>query len=158
MVPGALAQPQKYGYEAYNTGTREERRAKSEKRKAIEQSHEVPARISNAVKYEGSDKHGYRRPEYSWLEEQLFEDQMPWGIEFDKYSNLSPRHLRWLASAVSTKPNGDSTPATGRVKKAAGTGAETTTEEIMKRGGVQAMLYLHSQGLVRSGHRGIGSM
>ena len=80
-------EPQKYDYESYNAGTREER-------EAIEQSHEVPAWASNAVKYEWSDEYGDVGPEHPLLEADLFQDQhrMQSGIEFDKYlPSLSPR-------------------------------------------------------------------
>ncbi len=73
-------EPQKYDYESYNAGTREER-------EAIETAHEVPAWASNAMKYEWRDEYGDVGPEHPELENELFKDEnkMQSGIEFEKY-------------------------------------------------------------------------
>ena len=73
-------EPEKFDYETYNAGTREER-------EAVEQTHEVPAWASNAMKYEWSDEYGDVGPEHPELEQELFKDQfkMQSGIEFEKY-------------------------------------------------------------------------
>ena len=80
-------EPQKFDYETYNAGSREER-------EAAEQAREVPAWASNAVKYEWSGEYGDIGPEHPELERELFKDQykMQSGIEFDKYLSPSLRN------------------------------------------------------------------
>ncbi len=74
------SEPEKYDYESYNAGTREER-------EAVEAAHEVPAWASNAMKYEWQEDYGDVGPEHPELEEMLFKDKnrMESGIEFEKY-------------------------------------------------------------------------
>ena len=74
---------EKYDYESYNAGTREER-------EALEKTHEVPAWASNAAKYEWKDDYGDVGPEHPQLEAMLFreEHRMQTGIEFNKYAGF----------------------------------------------------------------------
>ena len=79
---------EKYDYETYNAGTREER-------EAVERLHEVPAWASNAAKYEWKDEYGDVGPEHPQLEAMLFraEHRMQTGVEFNKYFDLA--YLGW---------------------------------------------------------------
>ena len=75
-------EPQKFDYDAYNAGPRDQRLSAS----AADPGFDVPTWAANAAKYEWSDEYGDVGPAHQALEEMLFgdENKMQKGEEFKK--------------------------------------------------------------------------
>lgn len=72
-------EPSKFDYDAYNADS-------SDKRKALEATHEAPVWAANATRYEWEDEYGDVGPEFKELEVMLFgdEDHVRAGDRFGK--------------------------------------------------------------------------
>lgn len=75
-------EPQKFDYDAYNAGPKDQRSSKS----AADPDADVPTWAANAAKYEWSDEYGDVGPAHPALEEMLFggDEKMQKGEEFKK--------------------------------------------------------------------------